>query len=172
MKNMETFLTKNFKFCPKCKVKLDLKSSFASCSKCDFIYYFNPAPCVVALFYKDNKTLLAKRAIEPQKNTWDTIGGFIENGETAEQTVVREVKEETNLEVKVKKYLGSVPDIYGDTLVPTLIFVYLVEINGGEMKAQDDVAQLEWFEIDKLPKNIAFASFGPIIKMLKKHIKE
>ena len=96
---METFLNKNFKYCPKCKAELDLKSNFAACSECDFLYYQNPAPCTVLLFHKDNQVLLAKRAIEPRKGYWDVPGGFIEVGETAETSALREAKEETNLDV-------------------------------------------------------------------------
>ena len=164
---METFLNKNFKYCSKCKAELDHQSNFATCSQCDFVFYSNPAPCTVALFHQNGKILLGKRAIEPRKGYWDVIGGFIENNETAEESVIREAKEETNLDTKVIQYLGSYPDIYGDTLVPTLVFIYHLEIIGGEMTAQDDVAELKWFNLSDLPTELAFDNVKPAIDMLK-----
>jgi ADP-ribose pyrophosphatase YjhB (NUDIX family) len=170
---MVTFLNKNFKYCPKCKAELDLKSNFAACSECDFLYYQNPAPCTVLLFHKDNQVLLAKRAIEPRKGYWDVPGGFIEIGETAETSALREAKEETNLDVKIITYLGSLPDIYGETLLPTLIFIYHVEAINSDyrhLKAQDDVAELKWFELNDLPDQFAFENVKPAIDMLKKSL--
>ncbi|MDH5533185.1 MAG: NUDIX domain-containing protein [Candidatus Pacebacteria bacterium] len=171
---METFLNKNFKYCPKCKAELDLKSNFASCSQCDFLYYQNPAPCTVLLFHKEGKVLLAKRAIEPMKGYWDVPGGFIDIGETAEKSALREAKEETNLDAKIIKYLGSYPDIYGDTLLPSLIFIYHVEAVNNDytmMKAQDDVSELVWFDLNDLPQEFAFANVIPAIEMLKISLK-
>jgi len=170
---METFLNKNFKYCPKCRAELDLKSNFAACSECDFLHYQNPAPCTVLLFHKDNKVLLAKRAVDPQKGYWDVPGGFIENGETAEESAIREGKEETNLDIRIIKYLGSYPDIYGNTLLPTLVFIYQVEEKNNDyqqMKAQDDVAELKWFELDNLPNQFAFDNVKPSLDMLKKSL--
>lgn len=167
---MKTFLNKNFKYCPKCKAELDLKSNFASCSQCNFLYYQNPAPCTVLLFHKEGEILLAKRAIEPNKGFWDVPGGFIAYGETAEDSALREAKEETNLNTKIVKYLGSYPDIYGDTLVTTIVFIYHVEAINSDyqnMRAQDDVAKLEWFDLNNLPDKFAFDNVIPAIEMLK-----
>ena len=171
---MINFLNKNFKFCPKCKTKLDPKSNFVSCNNCDFIYYQNPAPCTTLLFYKEGKVLLSRRAIEPKKDYWDLIGGFISNGETAETSALREAKEETNLDARVVKYLGSLPDVYGDTLLQTIIFIYHVEALNSDyksMKAQDDVAELKWFDLENIPKELAFTHVSTAIEMLKTSLK-
>lgn len=170
---MESHLKNNFKYCPKCKAKLDLESNFASCEQCGFIFYSNPAPCTVALFHKKDKVLLAKRAIEPRKGYWDVVGGFIEKNETAEQSVLREAKEETNLDCKVINYLGSLPDIYGNTLLPTLVFIYHLEIIGDvkQMTPQDDVAELKWFSWNELPEEFAFANVGPSLDMLRNFLE-
>jgi NAD+ diphosphatase len=167
---MNTYLNNNFKYCPKCKAELDLKSNFASCDQCDFTHYHNPAPSTTVLFHKDNQVLLAKRAIDPMKGYWDIPGGFIDVGETAEASALREAKEETNLDAKVIKYLGSFPDIYGDTLKPTIGFIFhlqAIDNDYSKMTAQDDVEELKWFSWDELPQKFAFANVKTALEMLK-----
>lgn len=170
---METYLTKNFKYCPKCKTKLDHKSNFVACGTCSYFFYSNPAPCTVALFHQNGKVLLGRRAIEPRKGYWDVIGGFIETNETAEEAVIREAKEETNLDCRIIKYLGSQPDIYGETLLPTLVFIYHLEIvnNFEQISPQDDVAELKWFSWDELPTEFAFDNVKPSLDVLKNSLK-
>lgn len=168
---METYQSRNIIFCPKCKAQLNHEGNAASCSNCNFTYYLNPAPCTVVLIHKDNQVLLGKRAIEPNFGTWDLPGGFIEVGETAEHGAIREAREETSLEVKINKYLGSAPDIYGDTLVPTLVFVYAVEIISGEIKAQDDISELKWFDLDQIPSVVAFPTVNTCLDMLRAYLR-
>lgn len=126
------------------------------CPRCGFVDYQNPRPCVCVLIVKDRSVLLARRAVEPALGMWDLVGGFIDNGESAEQAVIRETLEETALHVRVGDYLGSLPDVYGDRSVPTLNFCFLAEIVSGELQAQSDVAELRWVAFDRLPERMAF----------------
>ena len=71
---------------------------------------------------------------------------------------------------KIKQYLGSVADIYGDTLVPTLNLVYWLEIISGAIKAQDDVAELKWFDLKQVLKDLAFHNVRVAIDLLKAEI--
>jgi len=89
-----------FKFCPICGSTNFLVNNFKSkkCADCGFTYYFNSS-AAVACFLKDNKgdLLLAVRANEPSKGTYDLPGGFVDMDETGEEAIVRELKEETGL---------------------------------------------------------------------------
>ncbi|MBV9125781.1 MAG: NUDIX domain-containing protein [Planctomycetes bacterium] len=127
------------------------------CTRCEFVDYQNPRPCVAILILDENRVLLARRAVEPAKGMWDIPGGFIEANESAEQAVVREAREETDLHVQVAAYLGSLPDVYGHRGVPTLNFCFLTEVVAGEVKAQSDVAELQWVDLNCLPDRMAFA---------------
>lgn len=167
---MDTYQGLNIIYCPKCQNKLDHKGNLAACGACGFNYYQNPAPCTVIMFYKDGQVLMGKRAIEPRINTWDLPGGFIEVGETAEEGAIREALEETGLEVKISKYLGSAPDIYGETLVPTLVFCFLVEVISGEMMPQDDISELRWFDLNSTPDEVAFPTVKTCLGMLKTYL--
>ncbi|MDO8586349.1 MAG: NUDIX domain-containing protein [Armatimonadota bacterium] len=114
-------------------------------------------PCVAVFVEKDGKVLFAKRAIEPAKGKWDIPGGFVEPREWAESAAAREVLEETGLNVRVTRYLGSLPDVYGRTGIPTLNFCFVAEVEGGELEPQSDVASLSWFGPDEFPEDMAFA---------------
>ena len=104
-----------FKFCPRCGSEKFVESSASSkkCAQCGFEFYKSPAPGVAALVFNDGgEMLVLRRAKEPAAGSWDLPGGFVEIGETAEEAVVREVKEETGLDVAVEKYLFSLPNQY------------------------------------------------------------
>lgn len=146
-----------YQTCPNCQAQLDKTISSAKCPDCDFVFYLNPAPCVIILIANQKQQILwTVRGIEPGKGQYDLPGGFIEPGETAEQAVIREAKEELSVDVKIIKYLDNIPDIYGILEEPTLNFIYLVEVASGQLQAQDDVSRLEWIDLDKLPSPIAF----------------
>jgi mutator protein MutT len=133
-----------------------LEGNRAECSSCGFEHYHNPAPTVVVVVEKDNKILVVKRGIEPQKNMWDLPGGFIDVGETVEECVIRETLEETGLKVEIVQELGTTPDEYGQKKTPTLNHLYLVKVVGGKAQPQDDVSELRWVSLDDLPKTFAF----------------
>ncbi len=104
-----------FHFCPKCGSKRFEENNFKSkkCMDCGFVYYFNSSAAVV-LFITDEqgRLLIAKRAHEPAKGTWDLPGGFVDMYETAEEAAVRELKEETGLQIEQPEYLFSLPNLY------------------------------------------------------------
>ncbi|MGD9129125.1 MAG: NUDIX domain-containing protein [Candidatus Woesebacteria bacterium] len=142
------------------------------CYQCGFVVYSNPAAAVVVIVIQDKKILLAKRAIEPLKDYWDNPGGFVDFSENIEDTVIREVKEETNLTVAIEKYLSSEPDQYGPEGAPVINLFYYAKILSGEMKALDDVAELKWFSLDETPKKLAFKNTKRSIQFAKKIINE
>ena len=142
-----------------------------ACPKCNFVDYQNARACVVILFNKGKMILLARRGVEPAKGQWDIPGGFVNPNESAEEAVVREALEETNLRVGIKEYLGSIPDVYGFRKTPTLNLCYLVEIIEGELRANSDVAALEWFLIDKIPEQMAFRHHTVAIQLLKEKLE-
>ncbi len=142
----------NFKYCPRCKSELKNNPEFYKCKNCGQIIYKNSAPTASVLIIKGDKVLLAVRGIAPFKGKYDIVGGFLKYGEDPIIGVLREVKEETGLKVKILDMLGIYMDTYGENGEPTLNVNYIGKIISGKMKASDDVAKLEWFPIGKLPK--------------------
>lgn len=164
-----------FKYCPKCGSERFIENNFKSkrCEDCGFIYYFNSCSSTVALIInKDDELLVTTRANDPAKGTFDLPGGFVDMYETGEEAVIREVKEETNLDVKEVKYLYSTVNIYNysDFDVHTLDLVYSCKVdNTDNMKAADDVAELRFIKIDELnPELFGLHSVKGIIDRIKK----
>jgi ADP-ribose pyrophosphatase YjhB (NUDIX family) len=93
-------------FCLKCGSPLQLRpiggAERLACSLCDFIYWGNYSIGVGALILKEDKVLLVRRAEEPGKGFWTNPGGYIEQMEAIEETIIREVYEEAGVEAKVK----------------------------------------------------------------------
>jgi len=128
-----------------------------------------PLPGVAVLILKDHTVLLARRRFEPAKGKLDIVGGFIEPGESAEEAAAREVREETDLHVRLTGYLGASPDIYADQRRPTLNIGCTAEIVDGNPKPQDDVAELIWFSLDNLPaEEMAFAHQRELLERCRK----
>lgn len=164
-----------FKYCPKCGSNHFIENNFKSkrCERCGFVYYFNSSSSTIALIINEDKELLvATRAHDPAKGTLDLPGGFVDMNETGEKAVIREVKEETNLDVKKAKYLFSIPNtyVYSGFEVHTLDLVYLCEVdNTDKMKAEDDVSNLQFIKISELnPDLFGLISVKEVIRKIQK----
>lgn len=104
-----------FVCCPRCG-KPDLEpgseKSFV-CRACRFKFYLNTAAACIAVILNENHQLLVtQRKHDPAQGTLDLPGGFAEPGESIEQSLIREVKEELNLEITHLSYLCSFPNTY------------------------------------------------------------
>ena len=162
---------RNYKFCPKCGKNLVNKfikqeqTERLVCENCDFIFYINPVPAVAVILMNDRKILLVKRKYDPRKGTWSLPAGFMEFGETTKQTAVREVKEETNLNIEVKELFGVFPG-FDDPRVHVVVIVYRGEIINGQLKAGDDASEVTFFHLNDLPEDIAFRAHRKILELL------
>lgn len=122
------------------------------CPKCGF--YPNRGLGIDALILKDNKVLLIKRKGKPFKGMWAFPGGYIEFDETVEETVKREVKEETGLDVLGQQLLNvySKPDRHPKQAITLL---YQVKTKGN-IKAGDDAEAVWWFSLNDVPDHLGF----------------
>ncbi len=117
-----------------------------------FDYLKSPKPTVDAVVLKKDKLLLIKRKYEPLG--WALPGGFIEYGESAEEAVERELREETGLKVVSLNQFHTYSSPNRDERFHTMSVVFIVETAGNEA-ASDDAAQLGWFSLNNLP-DLAF----------------
>ncbi len=145
----------SFRYCPKCGGRfVDNNVKSKRCVECGFTYYFNPSAAVVAIIKNSNdEILVATRAKEPAKGSYDLPGGFVDSFESAEQSVCREVKEECNLDVDSTKYLFSIPNIYtySNFDVHTVDSFFECRVDSfGQLRAADDVAALQFVAIEEL----------------------
>jgi 8-oxo-dGTP diphosphatase len=122
------------------------------CPRCG--RYANRGVSIDAVIIKDDKVLLIQRGSEPNKGFWGIPGGYVGWDESAEDTVKREVKEETNLDVKGVRLVGvyTSPDRHPKQVIN---IVYLVEVNNEELKHGDDALDAKWVSLDELPDKLA-----------------
>jgi len=109
--------------------------------------------------YPNGKILLIKRDTVPFKGYWALPGGRLDSGETIEHCCIREVKEETGLDVSIVRKVGEyreqgVKDDVEYDYYPTC---FVVKVVGGETKKQDsEIQELKPFSLQDLPKPLAF----------------
>jgi 8-oxo-dGTP diphosphatase len=121
--------------------------------------------------YPDNKILLIKRNTVPFIGYWALPGGKMDLGETVEQTIIREVKEETGLEIaivcKVGEYVEKgVKDDVEYEYYPTC---FLAKPVGGEIKKQEsEIKEINFFDLNQLPTPLAFKHEKMIRDYMKK----
>jgi 8-oxo-dGTP diphosphatase len=100
---------------------------------------------------KDGKILLIKRKNNPFKGKWALPGGFVEYEERVEDSVVREVFEETGLKTKIIELFGVYSDPDRDPRGHTITLVYLLKKISGKLEGKDDALEAKFFNLDDLP---------------------
>lgn len=170
---MNSVNPRNFKFCPVCGKKLVEKIIHnenqirLKCLSCGFIFYMNPIPAVAVILLKDDKILLVKRKYPPRTGDWTLPAGFMEYFESPEETAIREVKEETNLDIRIKKLYAALPGSY-EMKIQIVLIVYIGEIIGGALSPGDDAMDAQFFPLENLPENIAFSAHKKVLENLKR----
>jgi NAD+ diphosphatase len=117
------------------------------CPSCKLISYPRLSPSIIVLVTRGEEMLLARNAQWPT-SMYSTLAGFVEPGESIEQTVHREVLEEVGLQVSGLKYLGSQSWPFPNSLM----LGFHAEYAGGEIVCQEEeIADARWFKADDLP---------------------
>lgn len=137
-----------FKFCPLCGKELVEKYSWDEggvpyCKDHDMMFFDTPKPCVIVAVIKDDQILLLKQSYI-FKDSKVLVSGYVTNGETVEETVHREVLEETGIEIKDVKYLGSEYLKSREIIMLT----FMAHYKDGEIKKSDEVEWVAWGSIE------------------------
>ncbi|MBE0684535.1 MAG: NUDIX domain-containing protein, partial [Anaerolineaceae bacterium] len=98
------------------------------------------------IFDELDRVLLCHRR---DMDKWNLPGGGVERGEIPTEAVIREVREETGLEVVVEKLTG----IYGKQYKDELVFTFICRIIGGELTTTSECSENQYFALDDLPQN-------------------
>lgn len=117
-----------------------------------------PAPSCHALVRQGEQILLVRRGHPPFQGCWSLPGGSVELGERVEEALIREVREETGLEVAVSRFLGYADGIQHDSAGQVqyhhVMLYFEVRPVGGQLRAGDDAAEAAWIapaEVERLP---------------------
>ena len=113
--------------------------------------YKSPSITADGILIKNQKILLVKRKNKPFKGKWALPGGFVEYEEKTEDTVIREVLEETGLKTKINQLAGVYSDPERDPRGHTITVAYILDIVGGELVAGDDASDVKFFNVKELP---------------------
>jgi 8-oxo-dGTP diphosphatase len=112
-------------------------------------YPETPLVGVGAVIVKDSRVLLVRRALEPLKGHWSLPGGLVEVGESLQAGIIREVREETGLEVEPVELIELLDRIHHDgdrVRYHYVIADYLCRVSGGTLQAASDADAVRWVE--------------------------
>ena len=145
-----------FRFCPVCGSSLFEESNEKSkrCRACGFELFMNPSAAAAAFIRNaEGELLVCVRRCPPAKGTLDLPGGFCVIGESGEEGVRREVKEETGLDVVETRYLFSCPNtyLYSGFNVRTLDLFYLCKVKDcSHVEPHDDAQAYHWLPLSEI----------------------
>ena len=117
------------------------------CPACGHTVYPQIAPAVIALVERDGRILLQRNTHYPLA-VWSLVAGFVDPGESLEDAVRREIREEASIEVKNVRYFGSQPWPFPSNMM----IGFLAEYESGELRPDgSEVVESGWFALDALP---------------------
>ncbi len=117
------------------------------CRHCRQRYYPQIAPCIIVAIRRDEEILLAQHT-KHRNGIYTVLAGFVEVGETLEQTVAREVMEESGLKVKNLRYVSSQPWPFPQSLM----MAFMADYDSGEIQIDPkELLDAGWYRYDALP---------------------
>ena len=164
-----------FRFCPRCGAARPVHNHGLSplrCEGCSLAYFFNPTVAAGAFVFDDaGRVLFIRRAKEPSAGKLAVPGGFIDFGESAEDGLRRETREEVGIEVDRLQFLMSFPNSYpyAEVTYPVVDLYFTAQaINPDSAQPLDAVLGIEWRLPHEVPQEeIAFASLRAALGVLK-----
>ncbi len=140
---------RNHQFCGRCGTPTELIEAERAtrCPNCGLVNYPRISPAVIMLVEKDGQCLLA-RGHNFQTAFYSCLAGFVEPGESLEDAVRREVREETGIEIQNLAYFGSQPWPFPNSLM----IGFTAQYASGIIELEDaEIADAQWFSPDDLP---------------------
>jgi NAD+ diphosphatase len=136
-------------YCNRCGASLALQEDEHAkiCSHCQHLDYPRIHPCIIVAIYRDNQILLA-RPKRMKRALYSVIAGYVEPGETLEDAVQREIKEEVSLEVNNIRYFGSQSWPFSNALMVAFTAEYK---NGMVTPDMSEIGKAGWYSADSLP---------------------
>lgn len=148
-KNIET----RYRFCPLCGGRFIRRQVVQDepkrlvCTSCGFVFYIDPKIVACTIAQTDKGIVLQQRTRGPAKHLWALPGGYVDRGETLEETARREFLEETGLTSKVKALVGT----YSYPGEANIVIVFSSEVTGGQIRSNDESMDIKEFDIDNIP---------------------
>jgi NAD+ diphosphatase len=141
---------KNTVFCGRCggKCKDSEKDISRICTSCGNIMFPRISPAIIVLITDDEDRILLANNRNFKNSLYSLLAGFVEAGETLEETVVREVKEEVNIDVHSIQYVLSQPWPFPDSIM----LGFRAKYAGGTLKPDgNEITDAQWYSRNSLP---------------------
>jgi len=137
-------------FCGRCGAATERHVSERArvCPRCALTHYPRLSPAVMALVKRGSELLLARSPHFPE-GMYSALAGFVEPGESLEETLVREVREEVGVEIANLRYFGSQPWPFPHSLMIAFVADY---VSGEIVPQPGEIEAADWFAIDRLPR--------------------
>ncbi len=136
------------------------------CTGCGRIHFRDPKVAAAAVIQEEGKVLLVQRSNSPEKGTWTLPAGYVDAGEDPREAAIREVAEETGLQVRLAGLLDVLFEPVEAERPSTIVIVYQAEVVGGALRAGDDAAQAGFFALENLPR-LGFRSTRSVLDRLR-----
>lgn len=149
---------RDWKVCPRCGAQLDQTGTgrdfHLACPSCGFVKYDNPLPTTIGIIEDEaHRYLLLRRAQEPRRGYWDTVGGFLSSDERAEECLAREAREEIGCDLVELAPLGTYSSVYGTTGLHTIGIAFLCRLRpGSPVRLSAENSEYRWFPAAELPE--------------------
>jgi 8-oxo-dGTP diphosphatase len=158
-----------FRHCPVCGHEMEPKKLreneqprlVCTDENCRYVFYLDPKLVACVIVEKDDKFVLLKRAMRPERGKWVMPGGYVDRGERVEEAAVRETLEECEIEIDLKKLFG----VYSYDGYLEVVIVFIGEYKSGKLAAGDETTDIKLIGTDEIPwEELAFQSTHDALK--------
>lgn len=131
-------------YCIKCGTQHQSVKFPKKCDHCSHEMYINPIPVAVVLVKTNKGVMLVKRAIPPQIGHWALPGGFINEGETAQEAGRRELKEETGLDYQGPLLLMEVASSSNRKQMMVFFTTEIIDVSNYLFQANEEASEVKF----------------------------
>jgi ADP-ribose pyrophosphatase YjhB (NUDIX family) len=117
------------------------------CPNCDHVHFDDPKVATGVVVEHEGGILLTRRAHEPMLGHWSFPSGFVDAGEVVEEAAVREVEEETGVQVAIDRLLG----VYSTRGERVIFVAYAGSVTGGSLQPGEESLEVQYFRPEELP---------------------
>ena len=146
-------------FCQVCGAAMTDRMAYGQqrrvCPDCGYIHFDDPKVAAVVFVEHEGRVLLVRRAMNPERGKWSLPAGFIDAGEDPRDAALREVCEETGLDVAITRLIDVLGSNEGGA---SIVIIYGARVTGGQAAPHDDADAVMWYAADQPLPPIAFES--------------